>query len=289
MIKGRIIKGVGGLYYVAASSLIYECSARGKFRKSGITPTVGDYVEISLIDEQSQKGSIERICERKNLLVRPRVANVDCAVIQFAAASPDINFDLLDRFLILAETQLIENILICINKSDLISDETKEYMQRVYAPVYEVFFTCAVENIGIEILRERLMGHVTVFAGPSGVGKSSVINAVMPSMERKTGEISKKIQRGRHTTREVELLKYNENTFIVDSPGFTSLSLNFLKAEELKRYFKEFKPYLTGCYFNDCCHIAEPNCNLKAHVGNEISAERYERFVGLYNELKQRR
>lgn len=289
MIKGRIIKGIGGLYYVAASSRVYECSARGKFRKSKITPTVGDFVEISLTDEQGVKGSIERICDRKNILVRPRVANVDCAVIQFAAASPDINFDLLDRFLILAHTQKIKKIIICINKADLISPEIKEYMMRVYASTYDVVFTCATQNEGIDILREKLMGHVTVFAGPSGVGKSSVINAVMPHMERKTGEISKKIQRGKHTTREVELLEYNDGTFIVDSPGFTSLSLDFLQAEDLQNYFKEFEPYLTGCYFNDCRHLAEPDCNLKEHVGSEIAPERYERFVGLYNELKQRR
>lgn len=289
MIKGRIIKGIGGIYHVAADSLVYECSARGKFRKAKITPTVGDFVEISLTGEDKTKGTVDRICERKNILLRPRVANVDCAVIQFAAASPDINFDLLDRFLILAHTQNIEHIIICINKCDLLTDEVREYMERVYSPVYEVCFTSAAHNEGIDALREKLMGQVTVFAGPSGVGKSSVINALMPDLQRKTGEISKKIQRGKHTTREVELLKYDDSTFIVDSPGFTSLNLDFLKAEELEGYFREFEPYLTGCYYNDCRHISEPDCNLKAHVGAEIAPERYERFVGLYEELKQRR
>jgi ribosome biogenesis GTPase len=289
MIKGRIIRGIGGLYYVAVDTEVYECSARGKFRKSRITPTVGDYVEISVTDEQKHKGSIESICQRRNTLIRPRVANVDCAVIQFAAASPDINYDLLDRFLILAGTQGIKDVVICINKSDLLSNEVREYMERVYAPIYSLVFTCAAKNEGIDELREKLKGKVTVFAGPSGVGKSSVINALIPDMERKTGEISKKIQRGKHTTREVELLEYDKDTFIVDSPGFTSLSLDFLQAEGLKHYFREFEPYLDGCYFNDCSHISEPDCTLKEHVGKEIAPERYERFVGLYNELKQRR
>jgi ribosome biogenesis GTPase len=288
MIKGRIIKGIGGLYFISVDDKVYECSARGKFRKSRITPTVGDFVEIAL-DDKTEKGTIERICERKNILLRPRVANVDCAVIQFASASPDINFDLLDRFLILAHTQNIEKVIICINKSDLISEETKAYMERVYAPVYKVVFACATQNIGIEELRKELLGCVTVFAGPSGVGKSSMINALVPDVVRKTGDISKKIQRGKHTTREVELLEYDKSTFIVDSPGFTSLNLDFIALDELKYHFKEFEPYLDGCYFNDCKHIAEPDCNLKAHVGKEIAPERYDRFVGLYNEIKQRR
>lgn len=289
MIKGRIIKGVGGLYTVAVGTELYECSARGKLRRMKLTPTVGDYAEIIVSDESLKKGSIENICDRKNILLRPRVANVDCAVIQFAASNPEINFDLLDRFLILAHTQAVEKIIICINKCDLLSDSVKEYINRIYSPMYELAYTSATEGFGIEELREKILGHITVFAGPSGVGKSSVINSLIPNMERKTGEISRKIKRGKHTTREVELLEYNENTFIVDSPGFTSLNLDFLKPEDLKKYFKEFAPYLDNCYFNDCSHISEPDCGLKAHVGKEISIERYDRFVQLYNELKQRR
>lgn len=287
MIKGRIIKGVGGLYYVAAPSLVYECSARGKFRRSGLTPTVGDYVEILPVGESGCKGTIEHICERKNLLVRPRVANVDCAVVQFAAAQPDINYELLDRFLILASVKCIDSVVICINKSDLMSADTEAYISRVYS-AYDVIFTSAAENTGIDVLRDKLIDKVTVFAGPSGVGKSSIINAIMPDVLRKTGELSKKIQRGKHTTREVELLEYNKNTFIADSPGFTSLSLDFLKADELKLHFREFASYLEGCFFNDCRHIAEPGCVLKEHVGKEIPPERYERFVDLYNELTQK-
>ena len=289
MISGRIIKGVGGLYTVAAGNELYECSARGRFRKMKLTPTVGDHVDVTVSDEILKKGIIDNIHERTNILLRPRVANVDCAVIQFAASSPNINFDLLDRFLILAHTQSVENIIICINKCDLISEETRQYLDRIYKPMYELIYASATEGTGIDAIKEKLLGHVTVFAGPSGVGKSSIINAIIPNMERKTGEISKKIKRGKHTTREVELLEYNEDTFIVDSPGFTSLSLDFLKPDDLKNYFKEFAPYMNNCYFNDCSHISEPDCGLKAHIGKEISQERYDRFVLLYNELKQRR
>lgn len=285
---GRIIKGVGGLYYVAVKSSIYECSARGRFRKAKIVPTVGDYVEITVVDEENKKGAIDKIDERKNSLIRPRVTNIDTAVITFAAASPDINMDLLDRFLILAETQNIPNIVICINKSDLGSDTDRENIMRIYGKVYKVVYVSAEENKGIEELKSALKG-VTVFAGPSGVGKSSIINRLIPGINRQTGEISRKIERGKHTTRQVELIHMSGDVYIVDSPGFTSLSLEFIKAEDIQHYFREFSPYIGKCYFNDCAHIAEPGCEIKEHIGKGISEERYERFVYLYNELKQRR
>ncbi|MBR6401704.1 MAG: ribosome small subunit-dependent GTPase A [Firmicutes bacterium] len=280
--QGRIIKGVGGLYFVAADGLVYECAARGIFRKKKIIPTIGDNVEISVQSAREKKGTIESIMPRRNCLIRPRVANIDCAVITFAAKSPDINFDLLDRFLVLAEYQKIEDIVICINKSDL---SAAEKISGIYSPIYRVFHVSALENDGIKPLGEYLRGKVSVLAGPSGVGKSSIINRLIPGETRMTGEISRKIERGRHTTRQVELLGAGSDTYIVDSPGFTSLSLDLIKPEELQHYFKEFEPYLDGCRFNDCRHIAEPGCVLKEHVGREISRERYERFVKLYEML----
>lgn len=285
---GRIIKGVGGLYYVAASEDIYECSARGKFRKAKIVPTVGDCVEITVVDQLNKKGAIDKIEKRKNSLIRPRVANIDTAVITFAAASPDINMDLLDRFLILAETQNIPNVVICINKSDIARAEDMEHIMKIYAGIYTVVCVSAEKNTGIEELKSVLKG-VTVFAGPSGVGKSSLINRLIPGINRQTGEISRKIERGKHTTRQVELIYMSGDVYIVDSPGFTSLSLDFIKACDIQHYFREFEPYTEKCYFNDCAHIAEPGCEIKAHIGKDISKERYERFVYLYNELKQRR
>ena len=285
---GRIIKGVGGNYYVSAKGKIYKCSARGKFRKAKITPTVGDYVQFT-IDENECDGALDTIEKRKNILLRPRVANIDCAIITFAATSPDINRDLLDRFLILAETQNIPKVIICINKSDLVSQEEKDAFANIYEPYYKVVFTSAEENIGIDQLKEEIHGCESVFAGPSGVGKSSLINRLIPESNRQTGEISRKIERGKHTTRQVELLRADEETYIVDSPGFTSLSLDFLQSEELENYFREFKPYLNKCRFNDCRHLQEPDCAVKEQVGKDINKERYDSFVSLYEELKQRR
>lgn len=287
---GRIIKGVGGLYYVAADHNLYECSARGKFRKAKITPTVGDFVTFTILDEDNKKGALDTIEKRKNSLIRPRVANIDTAIITFAAASPNINIDLLDRFLILAETQKIPNIVICINKSDLVDDEARIEFSRIYGSIYPISYVSAENKTGIEDLRALIKG-VTVFAGPSGVGKSSLINILVPESNRQTGEISRKIKRGKHTTRQVELLTMDaeREIYIVDSPGFTSLTLDFLKAEDIQNYFREFEPYLGKCRFVDCAHIAEPDCAVKEHIGEGISQERYDRFVYLYNELKQRR
>lgn len=286
---GRIIKGVGGNYYVSAKGKIYKCSARGKFRKAKITPTVGDYVQFTILDENECEGALDTIEKRKNILLRPRVANIDCAIITFAATSPYINRDLLDRFLILAETQNIPKVIICINKSDLVSQEEKDAFANIYEPYYKVVFTSAEENIGIDQLKEEIHGCESVFAGPSGVGKSSLINRLIPESNRQTGEISRKIERGKHTTRQVELLRADEETYIVDSPGFTSLSLDFLQSEELENYFREFKPYLNKCRFNDCRHLQEPDCAVKEQVGKDINKERYDSFVSLYEELKQRR
>lgn len=285
---GRIIRGVGGLYYVAAGNSVYECSARGKFRKAKIIPTVGDFVKFTVLDEENKKGALDKIEERKNYLIRPRAANIDTAVITFAAASPDINMDLLDRFLLMAEIQRIPNIVICINKSELTGKKEKQEFDRIYGTLYPVVYISAKEKTGIEALKEHIKG-VAVFAGPSGVGKSSIINELIPESNRETGEISRKIERGKHTTRQVELLHMEDETYIVDSPGFTSLSLDFLKADDIQHYFREFDKYLGECRFIDCAHIAEPDCAIKQHIGEDISQERYDRFVYLYNELKQKR
>lgn len=289
MNKGKIIKGIGGLYYIAAYGSIYECSARGRFRKAKITPTVGDYVEFTILDEQNKKGALDKILPRINFLIRPRVANIDTAIITFAAAAPNINMDLLDRFLLLAEYQNIPKIIICINKCDLVNENDKENIKNIYKNIYKIIFTSALNNIGIDQLKEEIKGGIAVFAGPSGVGKSSLINSLIPESNRQTGEISKKIERGKHTTRQVELIEAYDNTYIVDSPGFTSLNLDFMKTDELPHYFIEFEPFLGKCYYNDCRHINEPDCAVKEEVGKSIAKCRYERYTILYNEFKQRR
>ncbi len=288
MISGRIIKGIGGLYFVDTEKEVFQCKARGVFRKKKLVPTVGDYVQINVLDEKEKIGFIEKILERKNFLLRPRVANVDLCIITFAAASPDINFDLLDRFLILSEEKNLD-VVICINKCDLIRQNVKEYIHRVYSSVYKVIFTDTFSNMGIDELKNIINGKVSVFAGPSGVGKSSLINCILPLAERMTGEISRKIERGKHTTREVELLSANKNTFIVDSPGFTSLSLEHIKPEKLQFYFREFKEFINKCKFNDCLHLYEPECLIKENIGGNISEERYKRYEFLYTELQGRR
>lgn len=283
MLKGKIIKGVGGLYFIATENGLFECSARGILRKNKIIPTVGDYVNISIISEN--KGIIENIIERKNILIRPRVSNIDCAVITFAILSPNINIDLLDRFLILAESQNIEKIIICINKCDLANAEELEEIYKIYKNIYDIIFVSTVNGTGIDKLKNMIDKKVTVFAGPSGVGKSSIINEILPNAMLKTGEISKKIERGKHTTRQVELLEAWENTYIVDSPGFTSLSLDFIKPEEIAYCFKEFKEYLGKCKFCDCKHLHEPDCAIKQQLNKNISEERYERYVRFLNEI----
>lgn len=289
MLKGVILKGIGGFYYIDTENGVYECRARGIFRKEGIRPTVGDDVEISILDEVHKKGSLDVILPRRNELIRPRVANVDQAVIVFAAKSPNMNMDLLDRFLILAEEQELDIVLV-INKID--RDKSSRYKEaaELYRKAgYTVICTSAEKGEGIEALREVLTDKISVFAGPSGVGKSSLINKTFPGLSLNTGEISEKIQRGKHTTRHAELIQITDKSYIVDSPGFTSLYLNHIPAEKLQYYFREFQPYVHECYYNGCQHINEPDCAVKAQLGTEIDNRRYERYLTLYEELENER
>lgn len=289
MTDGIITKGIGGFYYVATDSGVYECRARGIFRKKKITPTVGDKVSIKVIDEENKKGSLDLIYERKSCLIRPRVANVDQAVIVFAAVSPDINFDLLDRFIVLAEEQNL-NVVICINKIDLDTDEKYKYAADIYRKAgYDVICLSAKKNINTDALKNILKGRISVFAGPSGVGKSSLLNSLNPDFNMETGEISEKIERGRHTTRHAQLFELEGGGFIVDSPGFSSIFIEHIDKDDLKYYFREFLPYNDTCYYNGCSHTHEPGCEVKARAGSEISEERYNRYASLYKELADER
>ena len=287
MMQGTIVKGIGGFYYVATAKGVYECRARGKFRRMRLVPTVGDQVEISVQDEQKKKGSVDEILPRKNQLIRPKVANVDQAVIVFAAKSPDMNLDLLDRFLLLGEEQKLE-LVFCINKIDL--DEKKQY--EAVAALYEqagfpVVCVSGEKKENLEALRAHLKRKISVFAGPSGVGKSSLLNALNPALSLNTGAISEKIERGKHTTRHAELMELEEGSYIVDSPGFTSLSLEHILPEDLAGLFREFQPYLKDCYYRSCKHLQEPDCGVKAQVGKAISQQRYERYVTILGELEE--
>ena len=287
MLEGVILKGIGGFYYIDTEAGVYECRARGIFRKEGIRPTVGDAVRISVLDEENKKGSLDEILPRRNELIRPRVANVDQAVIVFAAKSPNMNLDLLDRFLLLAEEQELD-IVIVINKID--KDKKERYLEaaEMYRKAgYPVICTSAEKGIAIEELRHALENKISVFAGPSGVGKSSLINAAFPGLELGTGEISEKIQRGKHTTRHAELIQITDKSYIVDSPGFTSLFLTHIPSEKLQYHFREFEDFNHKCYYNGCIHINEPDCAVKAQVGEGIDQMRYDRYVTIYNELKE--
>ena len=286
---GKIIKGIAGFYYVHVEGKgIYECRAKGIFRNEKIKPLVGDNVEMEVLDEKDMEGSILRILPRSSTLIRPAVANVDQAMIIFAIVKPNPNFNLLDRFLIRMERQHLPTV-ICFNKQDIASPEEKEALRKAYETCgYHVLFISALENEGLEQVKGILAGKTTTVAGPSGVGKSSLINQLAPAANMATGEISAKIERGRHTTRHSEIIALGEETYIVDTPGFTSLDISEITKEELGQYYPEFVQYEPYCKFSGCAHITEPSCGIKDAVEEgKISKVRYENYKELYRELKE--
>lgn len=288
--RGRIIRGIAGFYYVRTGSRIYECKARGIFRKDKKKPLPGDYVEIDILDEAGLTANISAILPRTNELIRPAVANVDLALVIMAAASPAPNLNLLDRFLVTMEQQRI-NCCICFNKQDLVDGRTKDRLRESYKNTgYPVLFTSARQEEGLLELQEVLAGRTTTVAGPSGVGKSSLINCLQSHTSMETGEISSKIERGKHTTRHSELICVSEGTYIVDTPGFSSIELYGMEKEELQNYFPDFIPWEPECRFAGCAHVKEPDCGVKqALERGEISAGRYENYCQLYEELKEHR
>ncbi len=289
--QGKIVKGIGGFYYVYDNGgRLFECRAKGVFRNRNMKPLVGDQVKIEILDEEHNLGNITEILPRFNSLVRPAAANIDQAVIIFAIAEPEPNFNLLDRFLVNMEQQNIHTI-ICFNKIDLQEFEAKKNQCLSYTEAgYEILFISADSGYGIDALKRLLCGKTTVFAGPSGVGKSSTLNAVKPEAEAQTGSISEKIKRGRHTTRHSELIYISRDTFIMDTPGFSSLYVNDMECGELKEYFPEIAKFTGSCRFHMCNHINEPDCRVKQAVAKgEISKTRYENYVSIYTDLKEKR
>jgi len=278
-LTGRIIKGVGGNYNVTTTEGEFVCQARGLFRKQGVTPIVGDFVEISVVDRAKAVGYLQKILPRRSELARPKVANIDQVVLVCATVAPPINLDVVDGFLIVCENQGIDAVL-CINKIDL--DKDKQYLQIAKSfemAKYKVICVSAAENIGLDALREAMAGKTSILAGPSGVGKSSILNSLYPQYSLEVGELSEKIQRGKHTTRHTSLLEVSENTFVVDSPGFTSFSIAHIDKEHLQNCYREFIPYLEECYYIDCIHVSEHDCAVKERVGLNIDTDRYERYV----------
>lgn len=284
---GKIIKGIAGFYYVHVPKKgVFECKAKGIFRNKNIKPLIGDNVEIDIIDLEEKIGNIIKINERSNQLIRPTVANIDQAIIVFSVDNPKPNLNLLDRFLIATEKEDI-NSIVCFNKVDLDKEEAKTY-ENIYTKAgYKVFQTSIKLNIGIDSLKETLYDKTSVFAGPSGVGKSSLLNMLDAEIELETGEVSHKIKRGKHTTRHAELISFHDDSYVVDTPGFSSLSLDEIEENDLKNYFKEFVKYESDCRFYGCNHLSEPDCKVKEAIeNNEISKSRYNSYKLIYDELK---
>lgn len=289
--KGKIIKGIAGFYYVhTASGGMYECKAKGIFREKSIKPLVGDVVDIEILDEEKRLGNITSINERRNVLVRPAVANIDQALVIFAITKPTPNLNLLDKLLISMARQNVECI-ICFNKCDISDEKEAEELKKMYSMAgFAVLITSTYSKEGTKELELRLKGKTTVLAGPSGVGKSSMVNLINPECNMETGGLSKKIDRGKHTTRHSELFCIDEDTFICDTPGFTSLYLEGLEKQELKAYFPEFRKFNESCRFAGCVHINEPDCSVKEAVSTgAIHPERYESYVKIYEELESNR
>ena len=288
---GKIIKGIAGFYYVHnGKDRIYECKAKGVFRNRKIKPLVGDNVEFSVLDQEAGEGNIDVILPRSNALVRPAAANVDQALVVFALTHPAPNLNLLDRFLVMMGIQEVP-VIICFNKVDLGDEDLVETYRKIYETAgYRVAFISTYEETGLEQVRKILRGKTTVLAGPSGVGKSSLTNCIQPCAAMETGDISRKIERGRHTTRHSELFYVEENTYMMDTPGFSSMFIDCLEPGELKDYFPEFGPYEEECKFLGCVHVGERVCGVKeALKRGELSRSRYDNYILMYEDLKNKR
>lgn len=283
--EGTIIKGIGGFYYVKTDSGEIECKARGKFRNKGIIPMVGDIVTLSV---KGNNGTIEDIKKRKSELIRPAIANVSQAFIVFSLKNPDINLDLLNKFLLQCEWKNIKSI-VCFNKIDLLEDYKDHVAVKMMIDSnYEYIFLNAKSGEGIDDIKQKLKDNISVFCGPSGVGKSTILNCIVGKKVMKTGNISDKLKRGKHTTRHSELIEINGG-YVADTPGFSTLELNIDKKEELQEYFPEFHEYSNQCKFNGCLHYKEPQCKIKELVdAGQINKNRYEFYIRTLEEIIKR-
>lgn len=287
--EGLIIKGIGGFYYVDTGSEIIEAKGRGIFKKDGITLAVGDKVELEIIDEAEKKGVINSIYPRKNQFIRPPIVNADTFVVVFAASKPKPNLVLVDKFLVMAEMHGVE-ALICINKSDLVSPEVLAEYKAIYENIYPVIAVSARTGEGMDELKQAVSGKTAALAGPSGVGKSTIINALIPHANMETGSISEKTKRGKHTTRHVEIFRADGGGRIFDTPGFTSFEIMEAEEDNLMHYYPDIDRYSENCYYDNCRHLKEPSCAVREALNEgKIHRLRYESYAANMEEIKNRR
>ena len=279
MQKGIVTSNISDLYKVEANNIVYNCNARGKIKAGEISPEAGDLVEIDITDQNKKVGVIERILERKNYIKRPKMANLTQIILVVSMKLPKPDLLLLDKQLVYAEYMNIKPI-ICLNKIDLEDEEKIEYIYNLYSKIgYTVIKTDAKNNVGGGKIKEHFQNNVTAFSGNSGVGKSTLINSLLGKQIAEEGNISSKNKRGKNTTTQVLLYKIGENSYIADTPGFSTFDISEIEKSNLAKYFIEFRPYLAKCEYVDCSHKKEENCGIKKAVQEgKISKDRYERF-----------
>lgn len=292
VIKGKIIKGIGGFYYIKPddSNNIIECKARGKFRNISLVPVIGDVVDVE-VDSSTEKGSIIKIYDRKNSFIRPSVSNIDTLIIVVACDNPKPDFAFIDKMLSIAYHKNVEAV-ICFNKTDLVDKSTVDGYCKIYNDIgYKTVTTSNIEGVDFDmVFKDILIGKTTVFTGFSGVGKSTLLNGITESENMETGEVSKKLGRGKHTTRHVELMEYKGMGYVVDTPGFSTLDLPDIQANDLKDCFVEFEKYSHNCRFADCVHTSSKFCSVyNAVTDGNISRQRYDNYINFYNILKDKK
>ena len=287
MLKGIVLSNISDLYKVEVNDKIYDCNARGKFKAGEISPVAGDYVEIEITDEEKLKGVITKIEERRNYLKRPKMSNLTQIIFVISMKLPKPDLELLDKQLVYAEYNKIKPV-ICLNKIDLENEEKINHILDIYSSIgYKVIKTNAKENIGVNELKEYLKENITAFSGNSGVGKSTLINDLLGENTTEEGVVSHKNKRGKNTTTQVRLYKIKDNSYIADTPGFSTFEITEIEKRDLARYFKEFNQYIEECEYQDCSHIKEENCGIKkALEENKIARERYERYCKIYENMK---